>query len=39
MPGRAPDVQDLVNDTIGAFLAMLALSVPPVRNVWRRIAS
>lgn len=39
VPGRAPDAQDLVNDTVGAVLAMLVLSVPPFRNVWRRIAS
>ncbi|EXX88109.1 hypothetical protein BG53_02115 [Paenibacillus darwinianus] len=39
VPGRSPDVQDLINDTLGAALAMLALTLPPVRNGWRRIFS
>lgn len=31
VPGRMPDVKDLVNDTIGAALAMLFISIPFVR--------
>lgn len=31
VPGRMPDVKDLVNDTTGAALAMLFISIPFVR--------
>ncbi|NHN28495.1 hypothetical protein G9U52_01460 [Paenibacillus sp. S3N08] len=31
VPGRTPDMKDLVNDGIGASLAMLLLSVPFIR--------
>jgi VanZ family protein len=31
VPGRMPDVKDLVNDAIGSVLAMLFISIPVVR--------
>ncbi|RKN86684.1 VanZ family protein [Paenibacillus ginsengarvi] len=36
VPGRYPDVLDLRNDTIGAALAMLAVSVPGVKRIVQR---
>ncbi len=36
VPGRTPDVMDIRNDAIGAALAMLLISVPPVRRYVHR---
>jgi VanZ family protein len=35
VPGRMPDMKDLVNDAIGASLAMLFISIPLVRACLR----
>lgn len=37
--GRMPDALDLRNDTIGAALAMLAVSIPAVERLFRKPAS
>jgi len=37
--GRHPDLKDLRNDTIGAILAMLFVSIPPVRRFIAKLAS
>jgi VanZ like family len=36
--GRTPDPSDLLHDAVGAALAMLLLTVPPVFRQWRRLA-
>ncbi|QHT61878.1 VanZ family protein [Paenibacillus lycopersici] len=36
--GRSPDFEDLLHDGIGAALAMLLLTFPPVIKQWRRLA-
>jgi hypothetical protein len=36
VPGRSPDIMDLRNDTIGAALAMLAVSIPAVDRFLKR---
>lgn len=36
--GRASEVSDVRNDTIGAALAMLVLSIPPFARVFRRLS-
>ncbi|WP_051236556.1 VanZ family protein [Paenibacillus pinihumi] len=35
---RTPDVMDLRNDAIGAALAMLAIRIPFIRRLWRKVA-
>ena len=35
--GRSPDIIDLRNDTIGATLAMIAISLPPIRKLLRKL--
>lgn len=37
VPGRMPDLLDLRNDGIGALLAMAAVSLPPVRRLYRKL--
>ncbi len=34
--GRSPDIKDLINDSIGAALAMLFLSIPSVKRFYSR---
>jgi len=36
VPGRTPDVLDLRNDTIGAAIAMLVVSIPALDRLVRR---
>ena len=38
IPGRTPDLMDLVNDVIGAALAMLFVKIKPVHQFFVRIA-
>lgn len=35
--GRTPDLMDIRNDTIGATLAMIVVSIPPIRRLLRKI--
>ncbi|MBJ6363260.1 VanZ family protein [Paenibacillus sp. GCM10012307] len=35
---RTPDMMDLRNDAIGAALAMLAIKIPFIRRMWRKVA-
>lgn len=35
VPGRSPDLIDVRNDVIGALVAMILVSLPPVKN-WLR---
>ncbi|WP_284638880.1 VanZ family protein [Paenibacillus silviterrae] len=37
VPGRTPDWMDIRNDVIGAALAMLFVSIPPVNRLFRRL--
>jgi VanZ family protein len=37
VPGRTPDVMDLRNDTIGAAVGMLIVSIPAVSRLFRRL--
>jgi VanZ family protein len=36
VPGRTPDVADIRNDGIGAFLAMLVVSIPRISRYFER---
>jgi hypothetical protein len=35
--GRMTDLHDLINDGIGAALAVLSTAIPPVRRLWIRV--
>jgi len=37
--GRTPDINDVRNDTIGAALAVIVIAIPPIRKIWRKLAS
>ncbi|PWW06159.1 VanZ family protein [Paenibacillus cellulosilyticus] len=37
--GRTTDYQDLLHDAIGAAAAVLLVSVPAIRQWWRRVAN
>jgi VanZ family protein len=39
IPNRTPDWGDLRNDTIGAALAMLLLSSPPIARIYRSLTA
>lgn len=37
--GRTPDYHDLLHDAIGASAAVLLVSIPTLRRLWRRVAN
>lgn len=37
VPGRTADIYDLRNDLIGAALAMVVLSFPPAKRIYRKL--
>ncbi|NBI30690.1 hypothetical protein ERL59_17200 [Chengkuizengella sp. YPA3-1-1] len=39
IPGRTPEILDLRNDTFGAALGMVLISIPPLKKVYKKLLS
>ncbi|NDI33518.1 hypothetical protein EPK97_01920 [Chengkuizengella sediminis] len=39
IPGRTPEILDLRNDTVGAFLGVVFISIPPFKKVYSKLIS